>query len=205
MQSQCCGYESALLPAHISGISDCTRSCSGQSRESIPAQHHVYQDLGRDSVAGGRLNLAAVPSATDDAHDAPGSEQLLPSPQGDTSVLFSDWTKEYKAGPELKELFEYLQKGNVRSRFGLHRNKITCKGEILVAPSLVDKVVFAMYAYSRPGVDKLKELCMRKFAFPDNLGPRVQSLIQGCASCQTCKATYHTSLDTLDHFPIGNY
>ena len=205
MQSQCWGYESAFLPAHISGISDRTRSRSGQSHESIPAQHHVDQDLGRDSVAGGHLNLAAVPSASDDAHDPPGSEQFLPSPQGDTSVLFSDWTEEYKADPELKELFEYLQKGNVRSGFGLHRNKIRCKGKILVPPSLVDKVVLAMHAYSHPGADKLKELCMRKFAFPDNIGPRVQSLIQGCATCQTCKARNHPSPDTLDHFPIPDY
>ena len=111
MQAQCWGYESAFLPAHISGISNRTRSRSGQSHENFPAQHHVDQDWGRDSVAGGHLNLAAVQSASDDAHDAPGSEQFLPSAQGDTSVLFSDWTEEYKADPELKELFEYLQKG----------------------------------------------------------------------------------------------
>ena len=124
MQSKCWGYESAFLPAHISGISDRTPSLCGESHESIPAQHHVHQHLGRDSVAGGHLNLAAVPSASDDAHGAPGSEQFLPSPQGDTSVLFPDWTEEYKADPELKELIEYLQKGNVRSGFGLHRSKI---------------------------------------------------------------------------------
>ena len=121
MQSQCWGYESAFLPAHIRGISDRMRSRSGQSHESIPAQHHVDQDLGCDSVAGGHLNSAAVPSASDDAQDVTGSEQFLPSPQGDTPVLFSDWTEEYKADPELKELFEYLQKGNVRSGFGLDR------------------------------------------------------------------------------------
>ena len=59
-----------------------------------------------------------------------------------------------------------------------------------------------MHAYSHPGADKLKELCMRKFAFPDSLGPRVQSLIKGYATCQTCKARTHPSPDTLDHLPI---
>ena len=68
--------------------------------------------------------------------------------------------------------------------------------------SLVDMVVKAMHSFAHPGVSKLKQLCLRKFAFPEDLDTHVQALIAGCATCATCKARNHPSPDTMEHYPI---
>ena len=71
--------------------------------------------------------------------------------------------------------------------------------------SLVDMVVKAMHSFALPRVSKLKELCLRKFAFPEDLDAHIQALIAGCATCATCKARNHPSPDTMEHYPIPEY
>ena len=103
--------------------------------------------------------------AAGDAEQAVHVSQI-PQNSGDTSVLFADWTEAYKADEHLKELYEYLSAGNSRAGFGVYRGKIRKNGKILVPTSLVDMVVKAMHSFAHPGVGKLNDLCLRKFAIP---------------------------------------
>ena len=75
----------------------------------------------------------------------------------------------------------------------------------MVPASLVQAVIEAMHSCSHPGVDKLTQLCRRKYIFPAALEERAKELLQGCSTCQTCKAHSTPSPDTQQFWSISEF
>lgn len=131
-----------------------------------------------------------------------------PAPElqdGVTAVLFSDWTEAYLSDVAYRSKVEALLKGEPVQGYGYCGNKLRRGGKVVVPESLMDSVILAMHAYTHPGVQKLTELCNRKFLFPGPLKPRVSELIKGCPTCQNCKARNHASPDAMEPYPVPQY
>ena len=72
-------------------------------------------------------------------------------------------------------------------------------------PTSLVEVVKVMHNFAHPGAKNLKELCLCKSSFREDLDFQVQALIFGCAMCATCKAPNRPSAHTLEHYPIPEY
>ena len=217
MQSQCWRLEAA---ACIACVSARTRSRAANSGSPVAGAHINLQaqanqaERANQADQADRANQQGQSQCHDQRHDQNGMQSQPDEgdgqPQGSLQltgidVLFADWSEAYLADPLWKESFEGLQRGELCRGSGLCHGKIRQGGRTVVPASLVQPVIEAMHSYSHPGVDKLTQLCRRKYIFPAALEERVKELLQGCSTCQTCKARSTPSPDTQQFWPIPEF
>ena len=218
MRSQCWGLEAAACIACVSARTR-RRTANSESAPVAGAHNHLQAQAnqaerpnqadqadqadqqGQSQCHNQRQDQNGMHSQPDEGEGQPqGSLQLT-----DIDGLFADWSVAYRADPLWKESFEGLQRGELCGRLGLCHQKIRQGGRTVVPASLVQPVIEAMHSYSHPGVDKLTQLCRRIYIFPAALEERVKDLLQGCSTCQTCKARSNPSADTQQFWPIPEF